>query len=99
MTRVVWCAAIAALLIAHAHAQPVDECLDAKTREHVRTIMLSALDRGLRDHTKHLFETWMKDPTDQPARAIAGIKPAINSYIGARNAALNWSPPLCPKEK
>jgi hypothetical protein len=37
----------------------------------------------------------MKDPSDQPRRAIVGMHEGIDAYVRSRAQALRWSPPLC----
>jgi hypothetical protein len=71
-------------------------CLDADVREMVRSIMLAALDEGLKKHTVQMYDVWMRDDRDQPTRAITGMRSTIAAYARARNAAVNWSPPRCP---
>ena len=48
--------------------------------EHIRQQLLDAADEALRDRIINLFEVWMKDPTDQPRRAITGAHNAVNAY-------------------
>lgn len=90
-------ALLVALLVAvsNARAQTTVECFDDDTREQIRALLLSAIDDGLKNHTVKLFDNWLKDPTNQPERAIAGVKPAIRAYVRARAAARNWDPPNC----
>ena len=49
--------------------------------------MIEALDQGLQPHKK-MYEVWIKDDTDQPQRAINGMKSGIRAYIRSRAAAL-----------
>jgi hypothetical protein len=74
-------------------------CIDPVDREMVRGIMLAALDKGLSNQTEHLFETWMKDNSDQPRRAAVGANNAVNAWIRSRKSALAWDPPSCSPEK
>jgi hypothetical protein len=74
-------------------------CMDPTEREKIRDIMLKAIDRGLEDQIAHLFETWMKDPSDQPQRAQVGSNNAVNAHVRARTAALTWNPPPCSEGK
>jgi hypothetical protein len=75
-------------------------CLDETQREHIRTIMLKAADRGLEDQIAHLFDIWVRDPsTEQPKRAQVGANNAVNAHIRAHKAALAWDPPPCTTEK
>jgi hypothetical protein len=83
-----------------AHSEPPPACLDATHVEKVRQLMLEAIDEALKEHTRHMFEVWMKDPREQPSRAITGMKAGITAYANSRAAALRFNPPAClPKEQ
>lgn len=73
----------------------VERCLDSEAREHVRTILLAGLDESLKQHIMQTFDTWMKDPSEQPKRAISGMQIAISAHVRSRAAAKSWSPPQC----
>lgn len=52
---------------------------------------LSALDReaievAYKNRITALFETWMKDATGQPMRALTGARQARRAYVGSMNA-------------
>ena len=83
-----------------AHSEPPAHCLDEAAREKVRTIMLEAIDEALKEHTKHMYEVWMKDPnSNQPSRAITGMRQGITAYANSRAAALRFDPPPCPSKE
>lgn len=67
-------------------------CLDDTERERLRTLMIEALDEGFKDQISHLYESWMKDATQQPARAAVGARNAINAYAHARRSVREWDP-------
>ena len=48
--------------------------------EYIRQLLLYAADEALRDRINGLFEVWMRDPTDQPRRALVGAHQAVNAY-------------------
>jgi hypothetical protein len=54
------------------HSQ-YDERLDAIDRE--------AIEEAYRTQIMHLFQTWMKDDTNQPQRALVGARRARRVYI------------------
>jgi hypothetical protein len=87
---------VLAVLIVGARSQVSERCMDAEMREQVRAVVISGIDLAFKEHTKRLFEIWMKDVSEQPKRAQAGMNNAIDAYVRARTAALKWSPPLCP---
>jgi hypothetical protein len=93
--------ALAALaLVADAQSQPYDNnCVPNEEISRLRDLMLAATDQALKDHTVRLFDVWMKDPTDQPRRMIAGMRPAISAHVNARAALAKWKPPACEEKK
>jgi len=70
-------------------------CMDIETREDLRNAMRAGIDRAMQSHTARMFTNWMKDPTDQPARAVHGMNNAVKAYVGSRKVANEWSPPVC----
>ena len=72
-------------------------CMDAEAREQVRGLMLAGIDEALRRHTRRVFDVWMKDPADQPKRAVAGLNTAVSAYVRSRASAQRWSPPACER--
>ena len=45
-----------------------------------------ALDDAYEQHVEKLFETWMRDGTGQPGRALVGIRNGRKAYIEAMTA-------------
>ena len=41
------------------------------------------------------LKIWVKDSSEQPKRAMAGMAHGINAYQRARADALQWNPPEC----
>jgi hypothetical protein len=70
-------------------------CMDAQTREEIRTVMLAALDTALSNHFERLFEVWLRDERGQPGRARTGVEQGIKAYLGARKNTIDWNPPVC----
>ncbi len=71
-------------------------CMNAETRERIRSIMYDAIDDALHDHIKSLFGVWMKDERGQPSRAGVGARQGVRANLFARKGANDWSPPECP---
>ena len=88
---------VVVLLMTFATAQqiPTVPCLDADARERTRALLLEGVDTALKQHTVGVFDSWLRDPSEQPTRAIRGMRAGISAYARSRAAALNWSPPLC----
>ena len=74
---------------------PAEPCMDAESRERVRNLVVESIDAGLKNHVVKVFDIWMKDPSDQPRRAIVGMHEGISAYVRSRANALKWAPPLC----
>jgi hypothetical protein len=84
-----------ALLDVDAQSKVQVDCMDPTERERVRDIVLTGIDNGLKEQIQHLFETWMKDISDQPRRAMVGTNNAVNAHVRARKQAITWDPPSC----
>jgi hypothetical protein len=82
------------LLLAPAAAQP--SCITRDDLERVRKLMLDAIDQGFKQHAMQLFDNWLRDPNNQPARAQRGMRIGVKAYLGTRAATLRWAPPTCP---
>jgi hypothetical protein len=72
-------------------------CMGAEMREQVRGLMLAGIDEALKKHTVRMFDVWMKDHTDQPKRAAAGLNTAVSAYVRSRASAQRWTPPACER--
>src|SRR4029434_6065829 len=72
-------------------------CMGTEMREQVRALMVAGIDEGLKRHTTRVFDIWMKDPADQPKRAVAGLNTAVSAYVRSRASAQRWSPPACER--
>lgn len=70
-------------------------CVDPTERETIRELALSGVDEGYKKHVSQLFDIWVKDPHDQPARAKVGMTNGINAYVRARRDSLAWAPVHC----
>jgi hypothetical protein len=78
-----------------AEAKVQVDCMDPTERERIRDLVLNGIDKGLEEQIRHLFETWMKDLSDQPRRAMVGTNNAVNAHVRARKQAVSWDPPSC----
>ena len=77
-------------------AQPAKPtCVSDEDRVHIRAQVLGAVDDAFRDNLKHLFTSWLKDASNQPNRASAGVQSSIVAYQRARADALRWMPESC----
>jgi hypothetical protein len=87
-------AAVLLLLIEDAPSE-AQVCIGEEDRERARIIMIDGIDDALKAHTKFIFDIWMKDPSDQPKRAIIGMRAGVSAWARSRAAATNWDPPVC----
>ncbi|RPH74041.1 hypothetical protein EHM76_04265 [bacterium] len=99
-TLICWCvaAAIVFWMIQPAAAPKMADyvqCMDAETREDLRTVMREGISQAMRTHTVRMFDNWMKDPNDQPGRAVTGMHNAVRAYVGSLKVLNEWSPPPC----
>lgn len=94
-TLVVALIALALLFVRAADSQQTSCIENEMVLEQVRSVMLAGIDQALKEHAVKMFNVWMKDPTNQPKRAISGMRSAIIAYNGSRAAAQRWNPPLC----
>ena len=63
--------------------------------DRINEIAFRALDHSLEQQIGSLFLVWMKDDTEQPARAATGVKRAALAYVHARQAILDLNIPPC----
>lgn len=82
---------------AESHLVTLPICMDDDTKEHVRAIMLGALDHSFSLHIEKLYSVWMAQPTDtkQPERARHGVELGLKAYLQARHGVQQWEPPPC----
>jgi hypothetical protein len=88
-------ATLVLMLLLEAQSKVQVDCMDPTERERIRDIVLTGIDNGLKEQIQHLFETWMKDISDQPRRAMVGTNNAVNAHVRARKQAIEWNPPMC----
>lgn len=73
----------------------VDVCVTPEQRDHIRGVMLAAVDHALDEQVSKLFANWVLDATGQPKRAQTGTNNAIKAFIFARAGVLSWDPHEC----
>jgi hypothetical protein len=89
--------ATAITLVAAAEQPPlVKYCVQDQIQEdHIHQMMSESLDQAFKAHINHLFDIWVKDQAESPARAINGASLGINAYVRANRNLQNWKPPRC----
>lgn len=73
----------------------VNVCVTAEQRNHIRKVMLDAVDHALDEQVSKLFANWVLDGTGQPKRAQTGTNNAVRAHIIARANVLAWDPAEC----
>jgi hypothetical protein len=73
----------------------VDVCVTSEQRDHIRKVMLEAVDHALDAQVGKLFANWVLDDTGQPKRAQVGTNNAVKAFITARGYVLVWDPHEC----
>lgn len=73
----------------------VNVCVTPEQRDHLRTVLLNAVDRALDEQVSKLFANWVVDSTGQPKRAQTGLNNSLKAHIVARANILAWDPHEC----
>jgi hypothetical protein len=81
--------------LAHDAQSQVNVCVTPEQRDHIRGVMLTAIDRALDEQVGKLFANWVIDGTGQPKRAQTGTNNAIKAHIISRASVLAWDPHEC----
>jgi hypothetical protein len=68
---------------------------DTQTIEHMRAMFAAGIETSFKQHVANMFEVWVKDPVDQPRRAVAGMRAATSAYLRSQAWIKNWQPELC----
>ena len=102
-----WVWAIVALAIAVALAytlvnvasgaaeSQVTVCVTPEQRDHIRGVMMSAVDHALDEQVRNLFGNWVRDSTGQPKRAQTGLNNTLKAFIVSRANVIAWDPAEC----
>ena len=82
-----------AVTAAQSQVQPI--CFTQQQRDHILEMSQRAIDDGFKNKVTDLFDVWIRDPTDQPRRAISGMQTNLSAYHRARNSIRIWDPAIC----
>jgi len=93
---IVLLAVVLMFVAANEPAPTVKYCVqDQQQEDHLHQLMTEALDEAFKEHINHLFDIWIKDQAESPARAINGASVGINAYVRANRNLHSWKPPRC----
>ncbi len=78
-----------------AKSQVAPPCFTAEEQSHVFALTSAAIDTAFQAHVQNLFEVWVKDTTEQPRRATAGMANGLSAYQRAQANSRAWKPETC----
>lgn len=86
----------AILVLANAASAPEMPCMpNNELKEQIRGLVIAGFQQALKEHTEKMFDNWLKDYNEEPARAARGTRNGISAYVRAYNFMMKWDPPLC----
>ena len=86
---------ILALDIFVAQSQSVVPCFEVAERDRVIALSDQAIEAAYMEQVKALFAIWVRDPGDQPRRAMTGMSTNLSAYHRARANIRQWTPEIC----
>ena len=78
-----------------ANAQSQTPCFEVAERDRVIALSEQAIDSAFTEQVKALFAIWVRDPGDQPRRAMTGMSTNLSAYHRARANIRQWTPEIC----
>jgi hypothetical protein len=78
-----------------AQSQPVVQCFFPSEKDRVIELSHQAVDEAFKEQVKSLFGVWVRDPAEQPKRAMSGMATNISAYHRARANVRQWDPVIC----
>jgi len=81
--------------ITAAHSQPVVQCWLPQEKDTLINLAHQGIDEAYKEKVKSLYEIWVRDPADQPKRAVSGMAINLSAYHRARANIRAWDPVIC----
>jgi hypothetical protein len=78
-----------------AHSQVPVQCFFPQEKDRVIELAHAGVDEAFKEHVKQLFDVWVRDPTEQPKRAMSGMATNLSAYHRARANIRAWEPTIC----
>jgi len=78
-----------------AQGQAAMPCFFPQEKDRLIQLAHEAVDEAYKDQVKSLFGIWVRDPADQPRRAVSGMQINISAYARARANIRQWEPVIC----
>ena len=79
-----------------AQSQPAVQCFFATEKDRLIELSHLAIDDAFKHHVEALFDVWVRDPAEQPKRAMSGMAINLSAYHRARANIRQWEPVICP---
>ena len=87
--------ALGAYFALAAKAQSPLPCFEISERDRLIALSDQAIDAAFTEQVKALFAIWVRDPGDQPRRAMTGMSTNLSAYHRARANIRQWTPEIC----
>jgi hypothetical protein len=78
-----------------AQTQPAVQCFYPQEKDRVIELAHTAVDEAFQEKVRSLFDVWVRDPVEQPRRAMSGMATNISAYHRARANIRQWEPVIC----
>jgi len=78
-----------------AHGQVAVQCFWPQEKDRLIQLAHEAVDEAYKDQVKGLFGVWVRDPAEQPKRAVSGMQINLSAYHRARANIRQWEPVIC----
>jgi hypothetical protein len=82
--------------ITAAQSQPTMPCFLVQEKDRLIELSHEAIDKAFAEQVKGLFGIWVRDPSEQPKRAMSGMAINLSAYHRARANIRLWEPVVCP---
>lgn len=69
----------------------------AQEAEQARALMQAGLQQAIKEHTAHLFRTWLSTGIEGRENAARGLRREIAGFLYAQHVIDEWQIPLCQK--
>ena len=78
-----------------ARSQVPMPCFLIQERDRLMQLAHEGVDDAFKEHVKGLFGVWVRDPAEQPKRAMTGMAIGLSAYHRAKANIRAWEPEIC----
>jgi len=86
---------ILVVTVSQTQTQSAVQCFYPQEKDRVIELAHQAVDLAFQDKVRSLFDVWVRDPVEQPKRAMSGMATNISAYHRARANVRQWEPVIC----